>query len=183
VGDGPSEMILLITGLIVAALVSGVLLQSWDEMSGVLDQRGKQGMEDVKTRVSLASDPINIGWYAKHASVNGGAGNETAVIYLQNSGDTFLDVDNVGVSLNGSTMVVTKCDCVTQWLSGEIVEFTIQGQALGALGAVPPDYFPSSGCNPACDGTYDVYLSVTVVSTSGSYAGVDTLNEEVRISA
>ncbi len=177
-GDGPSEMILLITGLIVAALVSGVLLQSWDEMSGVLDQRGKQGMEDVKTRVSLASDPINIGWYAKHASVNGGAGNETAVIYLQNSGDTFLDVDNVGVSLNGSTMVVTKCDCVTQWLSGEIVEFTIQGSALPA----EPDYFPASGC-PACDGTYDVYLTVTVTSTSGSYAGVDVLREVVKIAA
>ena len=165
-GDGPSEMILLIAGLIVAALVSGVLLQSWDEMSGVLDQRGKQGMEDVKTRVSLASDPINIGW---------SAGNETAVIHLQNSGDTFLDVDEVGVSLNGSMMAVTKCTCVLQWLPGEIVEFTIQGSALGDLGAAPPDYFPGF--------TYDVYLSVTVVSTSGSYAGVDTLNEEVRISA
>ncbi len=165
-GDGPSEMILLIAGLIVAALVSGVLLQSWDEMSGVLDQRGKQGMEDVKTRVSLASDPINIGW---------SAGNETAVIHLQNSGDTFLDVDEVGVSLNGSMMAVTKCNCVLQWLPGEIVEFTIQGSALGDLGAAPPDYFPGF--------TYDVYLSVTVVSTSGSYAGVDTLNEEVRISA
>ena len=165
-GDGPSEMILLIAGLIVAALVSGVLLQSWDEMSGVVDQRGKQGMEDVKTRVSLASDPINIGW---------SAGNETAVIHLQNSGDTFLDVDEVGVSLNGSMMAVTKCNCVSQWLPGEIVEFTIQGSALGGLGAAPPDYFPGA--------TYDVYLSVTVVSTSGSYAGVDTLNEEVRISA
>ena len=178
-GDGPSEMILLIAGLIVAALVSGVLLQSWDEMSGVLDQRGKQGMEDVKTRVSLTSDPINIGWYAKHASVDAGAGNETAVIHLQNSGDTFLDVDDVGVSLNGSVMTVTKCDCVTQWLPGEIVEFTIQGSAL----AGQPDYFPASGCKVTCEATYDVYLSVTVVSTSGSYAGVDTLLEEVRISA
>jgi hypothetical protein len=72
-------------------------------------------------------------------------------------------------------MSVTKCDCVTQWLPGEIVEFTIQGSVLGGLGATPPDYWPGA--------TYDVYLSVTVVSTSGSYAGVDTLNEEVRISA
>ncbi len=177
-GDGPSEMILLIAGLIVAALVSGVLLQSWDDMSGVLDQRGKQGMEDVKTRVSLASDPINIGWYANHASVDGGSGNETAIIYLQNSGDTFLDVDSVGVILNGSAMTVTKCNCVTQWLPGEIVEFTIEGSALPAK----PDYFPASGC-PSCDGTYDVYLTVTVTSTSGSYAGVDVLREVVKIAA
>ena len=180
-GDGPSEMILLIAGLIVAGLVSGVLLQSWDDMSGVLDQRGKQGMEDVKTRVSLASDPINIGWYANHDNV---AGNETAVIYLQNSGDTFLDVDDVGVILNGSVMIVTKCDCVTQWLPGEIVEFTIQGSVLGGLGAAPPDYFPASECGPdPCEGTYDVYLTVTVTSTSGSYAGVDVLREVVRIAA
>ena len=167
-GDGPSEMILLIAGLIVAALVSGVLLQSWDDMSGVLDQRGKQGMEDVKTRVSLASDPINIGWSANHDNV---AGNETAIIHLQNSGDTFLEVDDVGVMLNGSVMTVTKCNCVTQWLPGEIVEFTIQGDD----GDVPPDYFPG--------GTYDVILTVTVKSTSGSYAGVDVMREEVRISA
>jgi archaellum component FlaG (FlaF/FlaG flagellin family) len=160
VGDGPSEIILLIAGLIVAALVSGVLLQSWDDMSGVLDERGKQGMEDVKTRVSLASDPINIGW----------EGNDTAILSLQNSGDSFLDVDNVGVSLKGKIMTVTKnYPAATEWLPGEVVEFTIDGT--------------SSGLTFASPATHDVYLMVTVVSTSGSYAGVDTLNEEVRISA
>ena len=171
-GDGPSEIILLIAGLIVAALVSGVLLQSWDDMSRVLDQRGKQGAEDVKTRVSLANDPINIGWSANHESVDP-VGNDSATIYLQNSGDTFLDVDNVAVSLNGSAMTVTKCDCVNEWLPGEIVEFSIQGSANGDLGDAPPDYFPG--------GTYEVYMTVTVTSTSGSYAGVDILREVVRI--
>ncbi len=159
-GDGPSEMILLIAGLIVAALVSGVLLQSWDDMSGVLDQRGKQGMEDVKTRVSLANDPINIGW---------DPGNDTAVIHLQNSGDSFLDVEDVGIMLNGSAMTVTKWNGITEWLPGEIVEFTISGAASGL------DFFP--------DATYDVHLAATVVSTSGSYAGLDTLREVVRIAS
>ncbi len=95
-----------------------------------------------------------------------------------------MDVDDVGVILNGSVMIVTKCDCVTQWLPGEIVEFTIQGSVLGGLGAAPPDYFPASECGPdPCEGTYDVYLTVTVTSTSGSYAGVDVLREVVRIAA
>ena len=60
--SGPSEIILLSAGLIVAALVSGILLQTWDDMDDVLDERGKQGAEDVRTRVSLVSDPINIQW-------------------------------------------------------------------------------------------------------------------------
>ncbi len=174
-GDGPSEIILLIAGLIVAALVSGVLLQSWDDMSGVLDERGKQGAEDVKTRVSLANDPINIEWYSSHADVDGGDGNDSATIFLQNSGETFLDPDRVGVVLNGSTMTVTKWDGITEWLPGEIVEFSIQGSALGNLGQSPPDYYQGS--------TYDVFMTVTVSSTSGSYAGVDVLREEVRIAA
>ena len=40
--SGPSEIILLSAGLIVAALVSGILLQTWDDMDDVLDERGKQ---------------------------------------------------------------------------------------------------------------------------------------------
>ena len=34
--SGPSEIILLSAGLIVAALVSGILLQTWDDMDDVL---------------------------------------------------------------------------------------------------------------------------------------------------
>ena len=40
-GSGPSELILLSAGLIVAALVSGIILQTWDDMDDVLDERGK----------------------------------------------------------------------------------------------------------------------------------------------
>ena len=61
-GSGPSELILLSAGLNVAALVSGILLDTWDDMDDVLDERGRQGAEDVRTRVSLVSDPINIAW-------------------------------------------------------------------------------------------------------------------------
>ena len=120
-GSGPSELILLSAGLIVAALVSGILLDTWDDMDDVLDERGKQGAEDVRTRVSLVSDPINIAW----------VGTDNAKIHLQNSGDTFLDVNSVGAALGGKTMTVTGTDGVTtEWLPGDVVQFTLTNSGL-----------------------------------------------------
>ena len=155
--SGPSEMILLSAGLIVAALVSGILLQTWDDMDDVLDERGKQGAEDVRTRVSLVSDPINIQW----------EGTDNAKIHLQNSGDTFLDVNTVGAALGGTTMTVTVTDGVTtEWLPGETVQFTLTNSGLDT---------------DLDDGDNDLLMSVTVSSTATGYTGQDTLREEVRI--
>ena len=156
-GSGPSELILLSAGLIVAALVSGILLDTWDDMDDVLDERGKQGAEDVRTRVSLVSDPINIAW----------EGDDNSKIHLQNSGDTFLDVNSVGVMLGGATMTVTVTDGVTtQWLPGETVQFTLTNSGL--------DVDLSEGDN-------DLLMTVSVSSTASGYTGVDSLREEVRI--
>ena len=71
--SGPSEIILLCAGLIVAGLVSGVLLETWDDMGDAIDERGKEGAEEVRTRVSLANDPMNIAWDDSE---------KTATIYL-----------------------------------------------------------------------------------------------------
>ena len=155
--SGPSELILLSAGLIVAALVAGILLQTWDDMDDVLDERGKQGAEDVRTRVSLVSDPINIQW----------EGGNNAKIHLQNSGDTFLDVNSVGAALGGTTMTVTVTDgSTTEWLPGDVVQFTLTN------GDLNPSL--SSGGN-------DLTLFVTVSSTATGYTGADTIWEEVRI--
>tara|TARA_B100001094_G_scaffold273530_1_gene279963 strand:- start:4883 stop:5371 length:489 start_codon:yes stop_codon:yes gene_type:complete len=156
-GSGPSELILLSAGLIVAALVSGILLDTWDDMDDVLDERGKQGAEDVRTRLSLVSDPINIAW----------EGGDNSKIHLQNSGDTFLDVNSVGAVLGGATMTVTVTDGVTtQWLPGETVQFTLTNSGLD----VDLD-----------DGDNDLLMTVSVSSTASGYTGVDSLREEVRI--
>ena len=156
-GSGPSELILLSAGLIVAALVSGILLQTWDDMDDVLDERGRQGAEDVRTRVSLVSDPINIAW----------EGGDNAKIHLQNSGDTFLDVNSVGAAIAGTTMTVTVTDgATTQWLPGETVQFTLTNSGLDT---------------DLDDGDNDLLMSVSVSSTATGYTGQDTLREEVRI--
>ena len=60
--SGPSEIILLIAGLIVAGLVSGVLLETWYDMDSAIEDRGKEGAEDVRTRASLVNDPSNMAW-------------------------------------------------------------------------------------------------------------------------
>jgi len=156
-GSGPSELILLSAGLIVAALVSGILLDTWDDMDDALDERGKQGAEDVRTRVSLISDPINIAW----------EGGDNSKIHLQNSGDTFLDVNSVGVVLGGATMTVTVTDGVTtEWLPGETVQFTLTNSGLNS---------------DLSEGDNDLLMTVSVTSTASGYTGVDSLREEVRI--
>jgi len=155
--SGPSEIILLSTGLIVAALVSGILLGTWDDMDDVLDERGKQGAEDVRTRVSLVSDPINIAW----------EGDDNVKIHLQNSGDTFLDVNSVGAALAGTTMTVTVTDGVTtEWLPGETVQFTLTNAGLDSS---------------LIGGDNDLLMTVSASSTATGYTGLDTLREEVRI--
>ena len=155
--SGPSEIILLSTGLIVAALVSGILLGTWDDMDDVLDERGKQGAEDVRTRVSLVSDPINIAW----------EDSDNVKIHLQNSGDTFLDVNSVGAALAGTTMTVTVTDGVTtEWLPGETVQFTLTNAGLDSSLIV---------------GDNDLLMTVSASSTATGYTGLDTLREEVRI--
>ena len=154
--SGPSEIILLSTGLIVAALVSGILLGTWDDMDDVLDERGKQGAEDVRTRVSLVSDPINIAWDTNNVK-----------IHLQNSGDTFLDVNSVGAALAGTTMTVTVTDGVTtEWLPGETVQFTLTNAGLDSS---------------LIGGDNDLLMTVSASSTATGYTGLDTLREEVRI--
>ena len=154
--SGPSEMILLSAGLIVAALVSGLLLQTWEDMDNVIDDRGKHGMEDVRTRGSLVSDPMNISWDNT---------NHNATIYIQNSGDTFLDKSSVGVFLNGTSMTVPPAEPNTTWLPGKAEKFTIKD---------PADSLTFTGSK-------DVFLTFTVSSDSTEYSGSHTVTEEVRI--
>ena len=154
--DGPSELILLSAGLIVAALVSGVLLGTWDDMSGILDERGKQGAEDVRTRISLTSDPINIAWET----------DDHVTIWVQNSGDTFLDVNSVGAAIAGITMTVSVADGSEEWLPGQTVQFTLTSTTLHAS---------------LEDGDNDLQMSVTASSTASGYTGVDSIREDVRI--
>lgn len=84
-GDGPSELIMLTTGLIVATLVSSVLISTWDTMSQGLEKQGEQEIKDAKTRASLVNDPSAISW--------DNTGDE-AFIFVQNSGEISLNIES-----------------------------------------------------------------------------------------
>ena len=116
-GDGPSEMIRLMTGLIVAGLVSAVLLSTWDTISDGLENQGELEVQDAKTRASLISDPSSISWDNTL---------DRSFIYIQNSGTISLNIDDTYVFLDGNAMTVTAIDAESvTWSKGVAIKFQI----------------------------------------------------------
>ena len=104
----------------------------------------------------MTSDPINIAWET----------DDHVTIWLQNSGDTFLDVNSVGAAIAGITMTVSVADGSEEWLPGQTVQFTLTSATLHAS---------------LEDGDNDLQMSVTASSTASGYTGVDAIREDVRI--
>ena len=78
-----------------------------------------------------------------------------------------MDVNSVGAVLEGTTMTVTVTDGVTtEWLPGDVVQFTLTNSGLDSSLSV---------------GNNDLLMTVSVTSTATGYTGLDTLREEVRI--
>ena len=154
--NGPGEIILLCAGLIVAGLVSGVLLETWDDMDAALEERGKESAADVRTRASLLNDPLNVAWDNAE---------KTATLYLQNSGENRLDLDTVAVFINSTSVTASVADGSTTWIPGDVVQFTVDDTTKTL------DY----------TGTNDVIITITVVSSASGYAGAHTVSEEVRL--
>ena len=154
--NGPGEIILLCAGLIVAGLVSGVLLETWDDMDAALEERGKESAADVRTRASLLNDPLNVAWDNAE---------KTATLYLQNSGENRLDLDTVAVFIASTSLSVSVADGSTTWIPGDVVQFTVDDTS---------DTLDYTGTN-------DVIITITVVSSDAGYAGAHTVSEEVRL--
>ena len=155
-GDGPSEMIMLMTGLIVAGLVSAVLLSTWDTMSQGLESQGELEIKDAKTRASLISDPSAISWDNT---------NDIATIFIQNSGTISLSIDDTYVFLDGNSMSVSAVDAEgVTWSKGVAIKFQIESSTY--LTFVDEE---------------EVFLSVGVSSLTTSPTGTYSLTEVVRL--
>lgn len=154
--NGPSEIILLIAGLIVAGLVSGVLLETWGDMDEAIRDKGEESAADVRTRASLVNDPSNIAWDDTE---------KTADIYLQNSGAVQLDLNKLAIFIDSISLTVAVADGSTIWTPGEVVHFTVDDTS---------NSLSFSGKNPAI-------MTITVASSDVGYAGAYTVTEEVRI--
>lgn len=155
-GDGPSEMIMLMTGLIVAGLVSAVLLSTWDTISQGLENQGELEIKDAKTRASLISDPSLISWDNAE---------DKATIFIQNSGTISLSIDDTYVFLDGNTMSVSAIDAEgVTWSKGVAIKFEIESST---------DLTFTNG--------EEVLLTVGVSSLSTSPTGTYSLTEVVRL--
>ena len=76
-----------------------------------------------------------------------------------------MDLETIGVYIEGIPMTVSVADGSTTWVQGQIVQFTVDDTS---------DTLSYTGTN-------DVIMTITVVSTATGYAGAYTVSEEVRL--
>tara|TARA_B100002052_G_scaffold47746_1_gene40701 strand:+ start:11088 stop:11561 length:474 start_codon:yes stop_codon:yes gene_type:complete len=152
---GASDMIMLVSSLIVAGIVSAVLIQAWGGISSTLNDGANQIEANEKTEASLISDPMNIDW---NPSTN------QTMITIQNTGDYTLNITDTVILLNASLMNVSQRGVSpTVWLPGSIVNFTVQG-------------------NISLSTNDEYYLNIVVLSdTLNPARGVYSFTEVVRI--
>jgi archaellum component FlaG (FlaF/FlaG flagellin family) len=121
-GDGPSELIMLTTGLLVATIVSSLLLSTWGSISQGLDNQGDQELMDAKTRASIINNPASVLWDedATDSDVK-------TSIFVQNSGKTTLNIDSTYIVIGGVMMTIeSSAGSPVIWSVGEVVEFEIK---------------------------------------------------------
>ena len=117
---GASNMILLITALLICSAASAILIQSWTETASAVGINQEQMALDSKTKVTFSGD---IGQTVCDAAT------ERVTIYLQNSGTSILDENNIGTFIEGSSSSVfstTFLNGATIWSSGVVVEYVIE---------------------------------------------------------
>ncbi len=155
---GASELIMLISGLLVAGIVTTLLIASWGGLANSVETAQTQVEANSKTSAVLASDPMQVSW-------NQSACNLT--IHIQNTGNLELLTDNIGVIVNGTASTVTQAQLLggsTIWMTGEVVELSI--------------------CPPSITMTAGQEIIVTVIVQSEYYQGIagqHSFSEVVRL--
>lgn len=161
-GDGPSELIMLTTGLVVATIVSSLLLSTWGSISQGLDNQGEQELMDSKTRVSIVNNPASITWDE--------TGTDTDVktsIFIQNSGKTTLNIESTYIVIGGVMMTASaSATSPTMWSVGEVIEFEI---------TVDEDDFDPP------DVPTEFFLNIGVTSESNTPTGTYSASEVIRL--
>lgn len=157
---GATNMILLITALLICGAASAILLQSWTETASAVGTNQEQIALNSKTKVTFSGDL---------AKTTCDSVDNRITIYLQNSGSSILDETEFGAFIDGiSSSIVgvpTFLNGATVWSSGVVANITLQ-----------------SGENLDCDGTEEkrVTAIVATVSSNGVF-GTDSITEVVKL--
>ncbi|MFQ3320952.1 MAG: archaellum component FlaG (FlaF/FlaG flagellin family) [Candidatus Thalassarchaeaceae archaeon] len=158
-GDGPSELIMLTTGLLVATIVSSLLLSTWGSISQGLDNQGDQELMDAKTRASIINNPASVLWDedATDSDVK-------TSIFVQNSGKTTLNIDSTYIVIGGVMMTIeSSAGSPVIWSVGEVVEFEIK--------------VDNAVFDPTVETEYILNIGVTsaLTSPSGTYSAAEVI--------
>lgn len=112
-----SEIIFFIAALVISSMVAGVMITSIQETSVVFNQKSKSMVEDIRTDITIINDPDNVT-------------NDPVVIYVKNTGDSSLAVDNetFDVLINGTYQTnfsVSSVDGNNELLPSDVANLTI----------------------------------------------------------
>lgn len=157
---GASNMILLVTALLICGAASGILIQSWTNTAASIGINQEQLGLDSRTKVTFSGDL---------AKTTCDAGLNQITIYLQNSGSSILDETEFGAFIDGQTSNVvgdpTFLNGATEWSSGVVVQYTLQ-----------------SSSAIACNGSEEKRITAVVATIpSNGVTGSDSVTEVVKL--
>ena len=156
---GASNMILLVTSLLICGAASGILLQSWTQTASSVGTNQEQLALDSKTKVTLSGDLAKTVFNSIDDRID---------IFVQNSGSSILDENEFGAFVEGqsaSVVVPTPefLNGATSWSPGVVAKYTLQ---------------IDSGHNTGDE----LRLTVVVATiTSGGVVGSDSVTEVIKL--
>jgi archaellum component FlaG (FlaF/FlaG flagellin family) len=116
---GASELIMLISGLMVAGIVTTLLIASWGGLANSVDTVQNQAEANSKTNAALASDPMQVSWDQPSCNLS---------LHIQNTGALELLDSEIGIIANGTASTVNQTRLLgnsSTWTSGEVVELQV----------------------------------------------------------
>ena len=116
---GASELIMLITGLLTAGIVASLLISSWGGLANSVDVAQTEIEVDAKTKATLTNDPMLVNWNQTSCNLT---------LFVQNIGKIKLNIDSIGVIVNGSASTVNQSQILgnqSLWISGEVAELNV----------------------------------------------------------
>ena len=121
-----SHLILFIASLVIAAGVVGTVTTGVDRVSSAVDDAGLDATEQLRTDVTVISDP--------NAGVYNASGNNNVTLLIKNTGTYRLAPDGSGLDIvfdghfvrpNATSGELVSADGATAWSRGDVLELTI----------------------------------------------------------
>ena len=134
-----SHLILFIASLVIAAGVVCTVTTGVDRESSAVDDAGLDATEQLRTDVTVISDP-NAGVYDADAGTNG-----TVTLLIKNTGTYRLAPDGSGVEIvfdgrfvrpSAKSGEVVSVDGATAWSRGDVLELTIDLDEMDDVGSL-----------------------------------------------